>query len=209
MQGAFQALESAVQFTGIAGLIFVVLEREGVRASQKSKPFDPFALADVHPAARIDQTDAAVSIALNLFKAMLMAYFLSVGGLTWRLNLDEPGRVLPVPAFGLLLLLLSSLCDLAIHTVALVRKHWTFGTWLASTALDVISIVGLYLSVLKPLVEYVNASVPALQNLPLAAQTPAIFVLISAAIILAVRVHKLQQLWPRRSGGLNESAHTL
>lgn len=113
-----------------------------------------------------------------------------------------------MPAFGLLLLLLSSLGDLAVHTVAIVRKHWTFRTWLASTALDLISVVGLYVSVLKPLVEYINANIPALRDLPLAAQTPELIGLIVLAIILAVRARRLYRLWPRGNGGLTASAHS-
>ena len=131
-----------------------------------------------------------------------MGYFLSVGGLTWRLSLSDPGTVLPVPAAGLLVMLVATLGTLAMNCVALLRSRWTFRTWLADAVFELISIAGLYVAVLKPLVEKISSSVPML-----AAQTPELIALIAVVISLATHARKLYQLWPRGQGRLHATAH--
>lgn len=189
------ALQAALIFTGVAVLIFAVLQQSGERLDLKPKPFDPLELPAVDDPGAVERSEAAWGIMLGTFVTLVMLYWLRVGGLTLRFNLNDPGEVIPVSMLWLVLLIVVSIAMVAVHLVALRRNRWSLGMWLAQTVLELIGAVGLYVVLYVPLHERLFIAAPALANVPFLDRAPELLTIGTVLIMLLTDGSKLIRLW--------------
>lgn len=196
----FTAAQAALIFFAVVVLFFAILERSGeaVRTASKTA-FDPLELPAVDDPAAVDRVESGVGIAIGTLVGIAILYFLQVGGLTLRFNLNDPGEVLPVPTGWLVVLLLATFIGVFLNLWALMRRRWTLGTWLAQTALDLTGAVGLYFVLFTPVAQRVMETVPEMSHLPLD-QLPAIITVFTVMVMVVASGIKLIRLWQQRQG---------
>lgn len=147
-------LTASAVYTGGVVLIFALLQHQGVELQRTPPPFDPLALPATDDPFSIDRFEVAVALAFGLFVSLLWLYFLRVGGLTLRFNLNDPGEVIPVAAGWMVWLLVMGGLQLALHGIALWRGRWTLGLWLGQMAFELGGVIGMYMVVVRPLYDY-------------------------------------------------------
>ncbi|MBP6016135.1 MAG: hypothetical protein KA586_05390 [Candidatus Promineofilum sp.] len=172
LETAFTVVQALAVFSGIVVLIFAILQHSGEKLEEIDGPFDPRHLPRVEDPAGIDRGEVALGIAFNIFMALVLTYFLRVGGLTLRFNLTESIDVLPVPALWLVTGILSLIGLILINGVVLRRGRWSAGLALADLALNMVGVVGGYFVFILPLVDLLFEKVPSLMNIPLADRWP-------------------------------------
>lgn len=206
----FESIASAVQgtavFSIIVVIIFAILQRSGedldsLMTGQK-QAFDPLALPEVDDAAAVDRFDATFNLAYNVFVALVLLYFLRVGGLTLRFNLADPGDVMPVPIPWLIVLIIAAIGTVALHLAALLRNRWTLTTWLATIALELVSAVGLYFVLWQPLESRLLAAVPELAGVSIFERGAEIALFGTVVTVLATSAGKLVRMLTQRRSAL-------
>lgn len=165
LETAFAALQATFIFSGVVVLIFAVIQYAGAELGVQEAAFDPLALPEVDDPSVVDRFEAAFGIAFGTFFTLVLVYFLRVGGLTLRFNLDDPGDVIPFPTHWMLLLIVAVVGQIIVQLLVLRRNRWNVGSWLAQTLLEVSGAVGLYFAVMRPLFERVMADNPDLADL--------------------------------------------
>ena len=166
LETAALAVQVVFTFTAIVVLIFAIFQHSGVELDKKEASFNPRELPPVDDPAAVDRAEVAFGVAFGTFGALLLLYFLRVGGLTLRFNLSDPGEVLPVPANWLVVLILTTISSVIIDLLALRRGRWTATLLLAEAAQGLLGAVATYFVILQPLFDALYAAVPALADVP-------------------------------------------
>lgn len=198
IETAASAVQAVLILIAVVVLFFAILQNTGTDVSGASGPkkqFDPLALPPLDDPYGVDRAESTFGIAIGTFFALVLVYFLRVGGLTLRFNLGNPGEVLPVSTIWLIILIVSGIAQVLVNVWALWRNRWTAGLWFAETVFELMGHVGVYFVFLKPLFGRVLTTVPALANLPFMAGTPEIFLGVAIAITLLSKGHRLFKLW--------------
>jgi hypothetical protein len=189
--------------TGVVVVIFAILQHSGEDLDEitgQSKVFDPYALPEIDDPAGIDRVEASFGVAIGTFFTIVLIYYLRVGGLTLRFNLGDPGEVLPVPVFWLVVLILAVVGQVVMNLVALRRNRWSVGTLLLEATFEVVGAFGLYYAVLEPLWAALLDAVPALANVPFIGRGPEVFLAAAVVISLISGVTKIIKLLTYRRG---------
>jgi hypothetical protein len=195
LETAYAALEATLLFSAVVVLIFAILQHSDFLHREVEYKFNPLELEAVNDASAVDRFEAIFGIAFGMFVTLAALYFLRVGGLTLRFNLNDPGDVIPFPTAWMILFIIDAIAMIVLHIVVLRRNRWNFGLWLTETLLEVFGAICLYFVVFAPLGERLIVAVPSLSDVPLA-QLAAI---LSALSTLIGRGGKLARLWNDKS----------
>ncbi|HUN05399.1 MAG TPA: hypothetical protein PLQ56_02310 [Aggregatilineales bacterium] len=167
LEPLWAALQATLSFSALVVLIFAFYQRFEREFEKGFDPFDPAELPEVNDPHTVDRTKATSGVATGTIVMLILSYFLSVGGLTLRLN-PAPGDIIPVPPSWMIVLIVSAFGMVIVHLVALLRNHWNSRLWLTQMILEMIGVVCLYFVLYRPLVERVVSSNPALGDIPIA-----------------------------------------
>lgn len=198
---AFLVMQAVIIFSAIVVLIFAIFQHTGVELGPEKRDFNPLDLPLVDDPATVDRAEAAFGIAFGTFWALVLIYFLSVGGLTLQFNSSEPGDVLVVPLGWLVLLIISAIGLVIVSLLALRRGRWSVGLLLAEGVLEVVGAVGSYFVILQPLFDWLFATIPALGVLPFADNAALIVAVFTGFLTLADTGGKLIKVWWYGHGG--------
>lgn len=203
-------VQAVFTFTGIVVLLFAIFQHTGVELEQTGRPFNPLELPRVDDPATVDRAELGFNVAFSIFGVLLLTYFFLVGGLTLTFNLSDPGTVLPVPRTWLAIDIAASVGLILIALLALRRGRWSAGLLLSEAGLEVITTVASYFVFIKPLFGLLFESVPALANLPFAANAPLITTVLIGILTLGDTFGKLFKVlfggrrdWPSITVGEN------
>lgn len=188
------AAQATIFFTAVVVLFFAIIQHSGVEIEAKKEKFNPLALPDVDDPGVVDRFESAFGSAFGTFVTLVLAYWLRVGGLTLRFNLSDPGEVIPVPLFWMVLLISASIAMIILNLLALRRNRWSIGTWVTQSLLEAAGAVCLYFVLYKPFFERLITTAPALANIPLFDRSPEIITIITAVIMLLGNGSKLVKL---------------
>jgi hypothetical protein len=191
LETLFLVVQAVFIFTGIVVLLFAVIQYTGVELDRAEKDFNPRDLPPVDDGAAVDRADAAFSMAFEAFFALILFYFLRVGGLTLRFNLSDPGEVIPVSVGWLVVIIVTSIGQILVNLAALRRGRWSVGLLLVEFGLKLLGLIGGYFVIFQPLFDWLFGAVPALANLPFAGRAPEIAAIVLGFIILVDTFSKL------------------
>lgn len=192
------SLQTTLIFSAIVVLFFAIIQHTNAARRGQNEPFDPAKLPTVSDPRSVDRVEASFGIAIGILVSLLMLYFLQVGGLTLRFNLSDPGEVIPVPPVWIGLLLAAVAGQVITHLVMLRRNRWSIGLWVIETLLEMAGVLGLYFVLYRPVLAAALANNPALADVPLIVQLPAIIVVINGLIILLSKGVRLVRLWQQQ-----------
>lgn len=196
-------------FSAVVVLIFALLERYGDLEDMEElqpQPFDPRDLPDIKDPAGVDRGEVAVGVAFSAFFALVLGYFLRVGGLTLVFNLSEPPTVIPVPTNWLIIDIAALVGIIMVNLIVLKRDRWTVGLVLADLALDIVSVVAGYFVIIEPLFGWLYEQVPALMNVPFVGNGPLLVTIILGILTMVDSLTKLGKMLFGGSGSRPTSA---
>ncbi len=196
----FTAAQAALIFFAVVVIFFAILQHSGEEFRDAAEPkFNPLELPAVDDPAAVDRFESGIGIALGTLFGIAILYFIQVGGLTLRFDLNDPGDVLPVPMLWLIVLLITIFIAIFLNLWTLLRRRWTLGTWLVQATLDLVGAIGIYFVLLVPVFERVAQTVPELRDLPLD-QLPSIITVINVAFMVIMNGTRFIRLWQQRQG---------
>lgn len=189
----FTVLQAMFVFSGIVVIIFALMQYGGVDLEEHRSAFDPLELPRINDPAAIDKGEVVAGIAFSTFWAFILFYFLRVGGLTLRFNIDGVSGtdVLAVPTGWLTTLLVVTILMVIHQIIVLRRGRWSVSLLLAEMGLELVSAVAGYHVILVPLFGWLFERIPALMNLPFAENAPLIAAVFFGFITLADTFSKL------------------
>lgn len=191
----FLALQATFAFSAVVVLIFALMQHSGVELDEKREAFNPLELPEIDDPRSVDQLELAFGMAFGTFVSLIFLYFASVGGLTMRFNLSDPGEVIPAPVPWMILLVISGFAQLALHLIVLRRGQWNMGWLLAQAVLELVGLAGLYFALFQPLIGWIIAQAPNLTALPLFDRTAEIIAVVMGIAIVFGSGSKLIKLW--------------
>lgn len=197
----FTAVQAVLIFFAVVVLIFTVLQHSGEALQQAVEAeFDPAKLPPVDDPAAVDRMESGGGITLGTLVCIAIVYWIQVGGLTLRFNLNDPGEVLPVPIIWLIVMLISTSGNVLLNLWALLRRHWTLGFWLMQMVVDLVGAISLYFVIFMPLVEWLTQTQPELAaNFPLA-QIAGSITLLSVLLVVLISGGKWIRMWQYQQG---------
>ncbi len=188
-------VQAELIFSAVVVLFFAILQHSGSTLDEQ-QAFNPLKLPQVDDPGTVDRTEATFGVAIGTLVSLLLLYFVTVGGLTLRFNLSDPGEVIPSPLPWLMAMICMSVGMIVVQLFVLHRNRWNAWLWLTETVLEVVGAVCLYFAVTKPLFERILADNPTLSSsLPMLGSLPEIIAIGIAVITLLGRGVKLMQLW--------------
>lgn len=182
-------------FSALVVLIFALVERVSAVHPPKPEPFDPSKLPAVNDPRAVDRFEAAFGSAIGIAAVVMLFYFLQVGGLTLRFNLNDPGTVIPVPSGWLILLIVAALAQLLIQAWVLRRNRWNVALWLLQSVMELAGVVSLYFAVLEPLAERALSVTESPTARAIIANAPKVFAVLYAVIAVSGHGMRLIRLW--------------
>jgi hypothetical protein len=188
-------LQATLIFSAVVVLGFALIQHSHLKLDAKEEPFNPLDLPEVDDPHSVDRFEAASGIAIGTLVALVLLYFLRVGGLTPLFNLSDPGEVIPVPATWLVVMIVSAFGMIVLHLIVLRRNRWSAGMWLAQTLLELIGVVCLYFVLYEPVFERLVVSSPAFGSLPFVGSTGEVITVLSAILNLLGNGRQLVRLW--------------
>jgi hypothetical protein len=189
------ALHATLLVSAVVVLFFGLIQHRYLKIDAEEVVFNPLELPEVDDPRVVDRYEAIFGIAIGILFTFLFLYFLSVGGLTLRFNLSDPGEVIPVPTAWLVLLVAAVVGQIIMHLLVLRRSHWSAGLWILETVLEVVGVVFLYFAVLEPVFARVFTDNPALVDTPIIRSAPELIAVGMALITLVSKGSKLVKLW--------------
>jgi hypothetical protein len=187
-------VQATLMFSAVVVLFFAAIQHSYLKIDEKEVVFNPLDLPKVDDPFVVDRFEAVAGVALGTIFLLIFVYFLSVGGLTLRFNLNDPGTVIPVPIHWLILLILTVASEIIMHLLVLRRKRWNVALWTVETVLEVFGGVCLYFVLFKPIFERMVADNPSLIDLPVIGSVPEIIAVGFALITLLSRGGRLVRL---------------
>lgn len=198
----WSVVQATLMISAIVMFFFAILERDGQiqvelerEISDEYGGFDPAKLPPVDDPASIDRFEVIAGIVIGIIVTIVLLYFAQVGGLTLRFNLSDPGEVIPVSRFWLILLLFDGIGQVLIHLIVLRRNRWNVFLWLAQTLLELVGVFSLYFILYQPFLDRLLVSNPGLAEIPLMLQAARIFAVLTALPILIGRGSRQIRLW--------------
>jgi hypothetical protein len=198
-------LEATLIVSGLAVLIFALIQRIRSKIDVREPVFDPLELPEVDDPYAVDRSESIFGIVLGTLASLLFLYYLRVGGLALHFDLNNPGEVIPFPASWMILLIIVTLSMVILQVVMLWRKRWVIGIYLTQTLLEVSGTVCFYFAVTKPLFQHLITVNPELARVIFIAQGAEWIAVIFAVITVLSAAIKLMKLWNYRPH--NPAAH--
>lgn len=195
IQPVFTALQFTLIFSAVVVFLFALVERKGI---EHEDPFDPSELSKVDDPGNVDRFETVFGIAFGILVTLVLLFYVQVGGLTLRFDLSDPGEVIPVPIFWMVLLIISGLITLVIHVIVLRRNYWSIGLWLTETLLEVFGAICLYFVLYEPILQRIFQDNPSLAETPIIHSIPEAITIIFAVLTLLNRGTQLVKLWNYR-----------
>lgn len=183
------AAQAVLIFSALVVLFFAIMERSDFANHR----FNPLELPEINDPRVVNRFEAAFGVALGTIFLLAWGYFLRVGGLTLRFNLNDPGDVIPFPLPWALLVLLVMIVEIVVNLIALSRNRWNSLLWLIETVAEVIGAIALYFAVYLPLFARFAAANPELAAS--LARLPEILTVGFALLILVTRGSTQITLW--------------
>lgn len=199
VQTVISAVEVTLILAALTVFIFAIVERANLEGELETEPFDPQKLPEVNDPRTVDRAEGIFGIAFGTVFVLALLYFLQVGGLTLRFDLNNPGEVIPVSRPWLLALVFLGIGMIVIQIIGLRRNRWDVPTWLLETVLELVALFGMYFAIYRPLLEQLLISNPSLAEIPLVPQAAEVIVILSAIPILIGRGNTLLRLWGIRN----------
>ncbi|GEM_PF-439203 len=193
------ALYATFIFSGVVVLIFAIIQHLGITLKEAAAPFNPVDLPEIDDPSVVDRFESAFGITLGAIIMLVLLYWLQVGGLTLRFNLNDPGDVIPISAFWIAFLVVIIINIIITHLIAMRRNRWGVGTWLTETILETVGVFGMYFVLYKPIFERIMADNPSLTEVPLLTSTPEIIAITGAILTLISRSSRFIKLWNHRT----------
>lgn len=187
-------VQATLTFSAVVVLFFALMQHSYVKIDEKEAVFNPLDLPEINDPAEVDRFEAVSGVALGTIVMLIFVYFLSVGGLTLRFNLSDPGAVIPVPTHWLILLIVSGTAQIVMHLLVLRRKRWGVGSWVLQSLLELFGFVCLYFVLFKPIFERIVADNPSLVDMPVIGSAPEIVAVGFALLTLLGRGSRLVRL---------------
>jgi hypothetical protein len=187
-------LQTVLIVSAIVVLFFAIMQHSGTKFDEQEAAFNPLDLPEVDDPHSVDRFETVSGLAIGTIMTLALLYFLRVGGLTLRFDLNDPGDVIPFPQTWMVLLLITVVAEVIMHLLALRRNRWSVSLWLVEAALEVFGIVCLYFAVLQPVVERIATDNPALAQIPLGTLLE-IGIVIAAVTMLIDKGSRLVRLW--------------
>jgi hypothetical protein len=191
----FTAIQAALIFVAIVVLIFAILQHSGEELPKAKNNFDPSSLPLVDDPGAVERSESSIAIAVATLFAIAILYFIQVGGITLRFDLNNRGEVLPAPVLWLVVWLLTQIVTIVLNIVALLHQRWTVATMLAQILTHLGGLIALYFAVFMPILERITQTNPDLATRLPIAQVPWVLTLSLAIIIMLVNGSKLIRLW--------------
>ena len=185
LETAFTVLQALFIFSGIVVIIFAIMQHEGVKLDEMQETFDPRDLPRVDDPAAVDRGEVAFGIAGGIFGALILAYFLRVGGLTLRFNPTDTAAVLPVPETWLAIYIAVLVGEVIVDGLALRRGRWQPLGLLVKMGLQLLGVFAAYHVLIVPLLGLLFERLPFLANLPFAGSAPEILAFFIGFVTLA------------------------
>lgn len=192
------ALQASIVFVGIVVLVFAVLQYEGTAPMLRKTDFNPGDLPPVAATDSTDQSEIAVTLAFTAFELVILLYFIAVGGLTLRINLSNPGAVIPAPMPWMVTLSIILLVQIGILLLVVGRNRWTFGQWVANSLLDLAGVACLYFVLFQPLFSSIADRISPFRTLPFLDSMPILITLTVGLVVLLTNIQKAVVLWGAR-----------
>lgn len=199
LETAWAALQATLMFTAVVVLFFAILQHTYMQRDEDESAFNPLELPKVDDPGVVDRFETIFGIVAGTIAVLVFLYFLRVGGLTLRFDLNNPGEVIVSPAGWMLALIVISAGQVIMHLLALREKRWGIGTWLGQTVLEIVGTIPFYFAVTQPLVERLITDNPDLANIVFIARAPELFAVAYAVLTLISRGTTLVRLWGYRN----------
>jgi hypothetical protein len=190
------AAEGALVFTGAMVLLFAILQHQGVTPGRAKKSFDPLSLPLVNHPGTADRFGTAWGLGMDLFGLLMSVYWLVVGGLSLRVDLTNPGTVVPTSMPWLIALIGSTLVSIVMHVLAIVQPQRGLGYWLTQLLVELFSVLCLYFVLFLSLDRLLRTTLPT--GLSLWSGTPEAVAAVCAAVCVLVAAPRLFKLWAWR-----------
>ena len=190
LEPIWASLQATFIFSAVVVLIFALIQHFDLEFDAKT-PFNALELPKVNDPRVVDRFESASGTALGTFLVLVFLYFMSVGGLTLRFNLSDPGDVIASPVGWMIVLVVAIIIMTVINIIALWRNTWTGSLLLTQTILELLGNIALYFSVYMPIYQRIIADNPSLSDVPL----PEIIVILYAVITLVYRAIRVVKLW--------------
>ena len=159
------ALEVTLIFSAIVIGIFAFFER--LDYSEQEESFDPAKLPEVNDPAQMDRFEITFGLVFGALIACVFTYFLSVGGLTLRFDLNNPGDIIPVPEIWLVIMIVDMLAMIVLLIPSLRRGRWTVPVLVIMTVLQLIGVIAMYFVLFRPVYERLVEGTPGLAGIPI------------------------------------------
>jgi hypothetical protein len=172
-------LQATLILSAAAMLIFAFIQRVMSEIDQKAPVFNPMTLPKIDDPYSVDRFEAMFGVVFGALVMLVLLYFLTVGGLTLRFNLNDPGEVIPVPTIWLIPLISSGTAMVILNIFVLRRNRWNIGLWVTQSILELFGMVCLYFVIYKPVAERIIEDNPSLAGI---ASLPEIIVVVTAVI---------------------------
>ncbi len=193
-------LQATLIFSAVVVLFFALFQHSHAKIEPEEKAFNPLDLPKVDDPHSVDRFESAAGIAIGTIVSLIFLYWLSVGGLTLRFNLSDPGEVTPVPVAWLILLIIAVAAQVILHLLVLRRSRRSVGSWLVETVLEVFGVICLYFAVLQPVFERIITDSSTL--IDMLGSAPEIIAVSLALITLVSKGSKLVRLWNYRNSSV-------
>lgn len=191
-------LEATLIFSGLAVLIFALIQRIRSKTDVQEAVFNPLELPEVDDPYAVDRSEGIFGIVLGTLVSLLFLYYLRVGGLALRFDFNNPGEVIPFPVSWMVLLMMLTLGMVMLQLVMLWRKRWVIGIYLTQIMLEVAGAVCFYFAVTKPLFQHLIEVNPDLARVVFIAQGAEWIAIIFAVTTVLSGASKLIKLWNYR-----------
>lgn len=189
-------IQAVLGFSALVVLFFALMQRWQPKMDAQEESFNPLDLPEADDPSVVDRFEAVAGIAIGTVATLVFLYFLSVGGLTLRFNLSDPGEVVPVPLAWLALLTVTIISQVLMHVLVLRRKRWNVALYAIETVLEVFGMVCLYFAILVPAFDRLVMDQPHLSFLGI---LPEIIAVGGALTTLFNRGGVLVRLWGYRN----------
>lgn len=166
LQLGFDIIGNLILYSGIAVIIFAILERSNVNLDEHFGDFNPHDLPAEDDPRYVDRMELGFGVIISGLMLAGLAYVWHLGGLPSRLNfLEDHGEIIDVPQNWLYFLMGTLLGMMLFAAYLWQRKYWNLWRLGVYTLLELGLMLGTYFVVIEPLYTPVLDAIPQLKDL--------------------------------------------
>lgn len=185
-------------FTALVIMIFAVIERIVAAIAPQDSAFDPLVLPPVNDPHTVARSEVIFGIVFSIVIGLILIYFLYVGGLTLRFDINNPADLIPVPRGWLVAFIVVLSAMVGVHVQALRTNRWTATLWLIETIFELLGMICLYFVLYEPVAQRLVGSVPSLASGGTLENIPELMVILNAILTVIGRGSRQLRLWNYR-----------